>query len=166
MDKLRKIAKLFWYNKERLLLAALVCVLGWRVYDVFNPSETATVELPHLPPQRPTADDISSAAIPAPIAKRVEDNSFASIYKRNPFWYYSGQVKVETPSEEDRTPSISLLDIGNDRVRLQVGNNKKWCMKGAEFEGYKVRNIDSAAQTCEVYSAQSGRTETLRVEGR
>ena len=165
MGKLRKIAELFWHNKERLMFVALVCVLGWRVYEVMNPKAELVSAIPHLPPGRPTAEDVPAPPRPD-ISAPASDGSFDSIRKRNPFWYYSEQVKIDTAPKNDQPASITLVRIMGDRVRLEMNGEKKLCAKGDTFGEYEIRNIDPAAQTCEVYSAQSGRAETLSVSVR
>lgn len=165
MDKLRKIAELFWHNKERLVFVALVGVLCWRVYEVMNPQ--ALVDPPsHTAPRRPTEEDVPAPPVPKFRETPASDDTFASIHKRNPFWYYSGQAKTDTAPKNDQQASITLVRIMGDRARLEMNGKRKLCAKGDTFGDYEIRSIDSAAKTCEVYSGQSGRTETLNVKGR
>ena len=166
MDKLRKIAELFWYNKERLVFVLLLGFLCWRVYEVMNPPKEVLGSATSITaPRRPTAEDVPSPKGPEPTPPG-SDGSFDSIRKRNPFWYYSEQVKTDTAPKNDQQTSITLVRIMGDRARLEINGEKKLCAKGDTFGNYEIRNIDPAAQTCEVYSAQSGRTETLSVKSR
>lgn len=164
MDRLRKIGLLLWHNKERLFFAGLVAVLGWRAYQVMNPEKTPPPP-PHAAPRRPTEEDVPLPKIPPAIEPRVPDDAFATIHKRNPFWYYSGQTAPEQGPAPAAEPPITLVRILGNRARLAMDGAKKYCAEGDTFGHYEIVGVDREAQTCEVYSTQSGKTQTLHAQG-
>ena len=170
MDKLQKAGVWLWYNKERMVLIAMLVTLGYRGYQVFSPPpppnwerlqmpkdifpedpaelEGLNIELPGSPPVRPPMD------IPG---------TYVSLYNKNPFWYYSGQQKNE--SEQTVTAeqlNITLLDIqdagGNLRARLRTTSATKWYSENEQFEEFELLRINPDDNTVEISSERSGRT--------
>ena len=49
MEKIRKLVERIWYNKERIVFAILVVILGWNVYRALNPSDTDNPKVYRFP---------------------------------------------------------------------------------------------------------------------
>jgi hypothetical protein len=164
VEKLRKIGERLWYNKERMVLAILVVVLGWNVYKVVNPP---TGEKPpdYRPPSGALPPDWRPVEVPLPPDPRIP-GQWEMVYMPNPLWYYSTQSPLpKKTGEED--PGISLLRIRTVRdkacAQLQTANTRKWYYEGDAFESFVLLKINVDEGTCLVRSERLGRNVTLRV---
>lgn len=175
VDKLRKIGAWIWRNKERAVLLVVLVVLGYRGWALMSPrlppnwsrlqppkpqlpddlSELAeqNIELPPSPSLRPPAD------VPEP---------FASLYQKNPFWYYAGSGASR--SEQEITVeqlNIQLLNLqqvrGKWRARLRTTSTTKWYDEGEQFEEFEVLRINPDEKTVEIRSERYGRNFTLKM---
>lgn len=170
-DKFIKAGNWLWYGKELIVLLVMFGILGYRVYCVVypppppqwsalpqpmtelptDPAEMQGIEIPGDPPPRPAMD------VPG---------SYATLYNRNPFWYYSGQQKQN--AKQDITAAdlnITLVDIQNTggklRARLRTESATKWYSENDQFEKYELQKIDPDNNTVEIYSERYARTFTL-----
>jgi len=160
MDKLQKIFKGIWRFKERIVLVALLGVLGFKVYELFMPKELeaavddsiGTPPPPPPPPNRPPLD--------AP-------GQYAGLYRSNAFTYYS-----DTPTGKDQISGkeagielLKLQEMPDGRWRAQLKTNaKKWYYEGDEFEQFKLETINAEEQTVVVYAEKFAKTVTLRMQ--
>lgn len=171
MDKLQKIGSWIWYNKERMMLVVMIAVLAYRVYGVmypepsqtWSPISTPQAALPEDGEERQTLGLPANPPAPPPIGF---PGVYASLYERNPFWYYSGQAQQQsgqTARAEDL--NIQLVDIqvaaGRPRARLKTIRTEKWYSENEPFEEFELLQIDPDAQTVVVYSERFGRPFTL-----
>jgi len=162
MDKIQKFFKGLWRFKERIVLVALLCVLGYRVYELFTPKEIEAVvpqgsggaEPPEVAPGSPLTD--------AP-------GQYATLVRRSPFSIYS-DAKV---NEGDITPEelgLELQDIkkvGDKwRARIKTETARKWYDEGENFEEFVLESVDNESGTVEVYVTQFSRTVTLTLQKR
>lgn len=160
MDKLQKIFKGIWRFKERIVLIALLGVLGFKVYELFVPKEldAAVTDLagkpdpPSPPPNRPPLD--------AP-------GQYAGLYRSNAFTYFSDAPTEGGTGLTGREAGIELLDMkqvqGKWRVQLKTGAAKKWYDEGEEFEEFKVESINPDEKSVVVYAERFAKTVTLRL---
>ena len=171
MDKLQKIGSWIWYNKERMVLAVMVLVLAYRVYQVLNPPpprQWAMLAAPRmqLPDDAESRERLGLPSVPPPRPPMTLPGDYVSFYERNPFWYYSGTAGQDTGQDvrvEDL--NIQLLDIqtgpdGNPRARLRT-RTTAWYSEGDTFEEFEVTRIDPDTNSVVVYSERYGRPFTL-----
>jgi hypothetical protein len=116
-----------------------------------DPAEMQGIEIPGDPPPRPPMD------VPG---------TYAMLYNRNPFWYYSGQQKQNTAPEVTAADlNITLLDIQNAngrlRARMRGPGGTSWYSENATVENCQIRRIDPDNGTVEIYSERYARTFTL-----
>lgn len=166
VDKLRKFGEILWLNKERLILVAMVIVLCFQVYKVLNP-EVKELGEQALPP----TDDISSLdpqpTLPPDKPRPSIEGDDVWLYRRNPFWYFSGKKQGQTNANAEEV-NIQLVDIQDtgtrQRARLRTATTTKWYDINEPFEQYKLISVDVAGQTAVVYVESLSREITLQKE--
>lgn len=165
MDKIRKLADRIWYNKERIVFAILMVILGWNLYRALNPSDTDEERIYRFPKQ--DIDDRLDEQMPAPPAPpRLAQ--WKALYTPNPFWFNPSERRSEGPerSEEADIVLLRIRDVGGKpRVQLRTASATKWYWEGEQFESYQVFSIDPEAGTCQVRSERTGRNLTLSQRG-
>jgi hypothetical protein len=169
VGKLRKIGKWFWLNKERMLLAVLVIVLGVRVYGVVNPPP---LEKPafHPAPRAELPEDWEDAPpLPrqGPALERVDP---ATLRAANPFTVVGGGAQNDrrevTPASlgvrldsvrEMRGDYVAYISVGGGRARMTRA--------GDEFgDGqFRLESVDGSGQSATFWSQEAGRTFTVTV---
>jgi len=166
VDKLKNIGAVLWANKERMVLAVMVLVFGWRVYAVLNPEQS----LPAMNYRLPKADDgqIPKAAVPPAPAVR-QTVSLEAAYTPNPFWALSSQKEARA-SQGPEDAGISLLRIqkgrgGRVRAQIRTTSSTQWFDEGAPFESFHLLQINPEDGTCLVQSERLGKNITLRIAG-
>lgn len=168
-EKIRKIAQWLWLVKERLVLLIMLGIFAYRVYEVLNPPPPP-VKPPLRPPVRNMEELPRNLTPPrAPITPAPYlPGTYATLYNRNPFWYYSGPARDNTRDVRTEDLGITLLDIrevsgGRYRARLQIaGVPPKWCDIDEQFQGFQVQEINPDEGTVVVYAEREMRRVTLR----
>ena len=170
-DKFIKAGNWLWYSKELIVLLVMVGILVYRVYGVVNPPPPPKwTKLPRplteLPTDPAALQGIELPGDPTPRPPMDVPGSYAMLYNRNPFWYYSGQQKQD--SKQDVTAAdlnIKLLDIQNAggrlRAKLRTQSATAWYSENDQFEKYELQKIDPDNNTVEIYSERYARTFTL-----
>jgi hypothetical protein len=166
VDKLRKFGEVLWLNKERLILVAMVAVLCFQVYKVLNPEVKAAGEV-----TMPPTDDVSGLdpqpALPPDKPRLTISGDYVSLFRRNPFWYFSGKKQGNTTSNTEEV-GIQLVDIQDtgtrQRARLRTATTTKWYDINEPFEQYKLISVDVSGQSAVVYVESLGREITLQRE--
>jgi hypothetical protein len=174
VDKLRKISKWIWLNKERMLLAVMFALLCYRVYVVVYPPpppqfplvKAPTAHLPESPEER---KELGLPEAPPPRPPMDLPGNFSSLYNRNPFWYYSGQ-KQETGTEVTaENLGIKLLNIrevgGRWRAQLRTSSTTKWYDEGEQFEEFELQKINPEDKTVVIYAERYAKRFTLSIGG-
>ena len=135
MDKLQKIMKGVWRYKERIVLAVLLCVLAYRVYELFVPK---TLEASVQPP--------SGEYTPPEIAPNPETpdapGQYNTLVRRSPFSYYSDEIvdPNEITLEELGLELLSIREVsGKWRARIKTKTAKKMVRRGRKLRGICVR---------------------------
>lgn len=161
MDKLQKFFKGIWRYKERIVLAILVCVLAYRVYELFGPGEQPEqVQAVTIPPEPP--EIAPNAPAPDP------PGQYGTLVRRSPFSYYS-DAKVDTsgPSAEELGLKLLRVKEVGGKWRAQVTTpaitRGKWYDEGESFEEFVLESIDPEAGTADVYVERLAKTITLRL---
>lgn len=159
MDKLNKILKGLWRYKERMVLVVMLCFLGYRVYELFNPqpAETAAAavggepELPQIPPNDPPPD--------AP-------GQYYNMLHRSPFSYYS-DAPVDDRNALPPEIKLELLAIrqvsGKWRAQIRTETAKKWYDEGENFEEFVLESINPDENSAVVYVTRIARSVTVRI---
>lgn len=175
VDKLQKIGAWLWRNKERAVLLVMLVILGYRGYQLVSPPPMPN--WPRLQPPKPQLpDDLSELAeqnvelppVPSPRPPADVPESYASLYQKNPFWYYSGSGSSQGDQEITvEQLNIQLLNIqqvqGRWRARLRTTSTTKWYDEGEQFEEFEVIRINPDNQTVEIRSERYGRNFTLQL---
>lgn len=175
-DRIRKIAKWLWANKERLILVVLLIYLGMRVYKVFQKVEEEPLvlqrpgnEIPEdavqqkiVPPDRPEGLGPGGKGPP-----RRPPGSYGSLIDRNPFFYHAVPGGGRGRPEEEKW-DIELLQLqepvpGKVRARIRTQSATKWFDLGDSFEEYEIQDINMAEGTCTVYSSEYQRSKVLKL---
>jgi len=167
VDKLRKIGRWVWHNKERMILAVMVVFLCYRVYIVINPPQEVESINPQPPIER--VEQIPPEVMPPPVTMRppVEvPGNYTSLYRRNMFWVHSTLEQGEDNGEvtvEDL--ELNLVDIkeagGRWRARMRTSTAEEWYDEGEQFEEFELIEIRQDEGCVEVYAERYGRRFTL-----
>lgn len=166
VDKLRKFGEMLWLNKERFILVAMVAILCFQVYKVLYPDDKPSGVTP-LPPKA-LNDSFEAPPLPAPEPPITVSGDYVSLYRRNPFWYFSGRNQRGTTTD-DKSYEIALVGIqttgsGEPRAQLRTAATTKWYGVGDSFEQFRLQSVDASAQTAVVYVESLGRDVTLQME--
>jgi len=158
MDKIQKFFKGIWRYKERIVLVVLLCVLAFRVYELFVPKELeASAPVPAGPPPVPEI---------APGTPLTDAPGQYSLLRRSPFSIYS-DAKVDAGTMTPEELGLYLLDIkevaGKWRARIRTNSARKWYDEGENFEEFVLESIDPKAGTAVVYVERIAKTVTLRL---
>ena len=172
MDKLRKIGALLWNYKELMVLVVMLLVLVYRVYSVLvppPPSDWVRLVAPksQLPQDQQDRQEIGLPSNPPTRPLMDMPAVYVNFYERNPFWYHSGQARVETSERvtaEDL--NVQLLDVqdagGKPRARLQSARTTAWYSAGEQFEEFELLEIDSDTESVKIFSERYDRPFTLQ----
>ncbi|HNR29246.1 MAG TPA: hypothetical protein PKI11_00010 [Candidatus Hydrogenedentes bacterium] len=175
-DRVRKIAKWLWFNKERLILVIMLVYLGMRVRQVFEKVEET--QEPLILPSNVLPDDAQERQIVPPDRPegvgpggkgppRRPPGAYGSLIDRNPFWFHAAPGSGR-PGEEGERWDIQLLQLqepvpGKVRARIRTLSATKWFDLGDSFEEYEIQDIDMAAGTCTVYSSKYKKSKVLEI---
>lgn len=169
VDKLRKFGEFLWLNKERFILVVMVAILCFQVYKVLYPDEKPRGISP-VPPRSIDENTEGFTAPPIPPDKPTITISgdYVSLFRRNPFWFFSGRNQRNTNSDS-ADYEIHLVDIqvtaeGVRRAQLRTATTTQWYTEGAGFEQFRLESIDVDSQTAVVYVESLGREVTLQME--
>lgn len=168
MDKIRKLAEAFWYNKERIVLGVMVCILLWHVYSIFNPPPEEEPEEFIIPDGGRIADVLKEIAAPPDPPDERPVAQWEGIYTPNPFWALSAQSSI-TSRTSNAPADIRLIQImevrpGKWRARLKT-NVIGWYDEGASFESFQLIKIHPEDNSVEVRSDRLGKVLTLKAQG-
>ena len=166
VDKLRKIGELLWLNKERLILVAMVAVLCFQVYKVLNPEVKVVGEQAMAPTDDPSGLD-PQPSLPPDKPRLTISGDYVSLFRRNPFWYFSGKKQSTTTTSTEEVV-ISLVDIqdtgARQRAKMKTATTTQWYDIDESFEQFKLISVDVSGQSAVVYVESLGRELTLQKE--
>jgi hypothetical protein len=168
VDKVRKLAEAFWYNKERIVLGVMVCILLWHVYTIIYPPPEPELKTFVVPRAENIADAVKDIAPPPEPPDERPVAQWEGIYTPNPFWALSAQSS--TTSRTASAPAdISLIQIqegrpGKWRARLKT-NVMGWYDEGDSFESFQLIKINPENNSVEVRSDRLGKVLTLKAQG-
>jgi hypothetical protein len=168
VDKVQKIVEGLWNNKERMVLGIMILVLLGNIYNVLNPPKN--MPLPPRPVPSSTPEGIQpNPPPPSPQKRPAED--WSSVYKRNPFWYFSTPASAGGGGKQvQEKPDIAVTMIrsiaGKPRARLKTASREGWYTEGQKFESFELQKIDTQNNTCQVYSERHGKVFTIALESR
>lgn len=166
-DRLRKLGKLFWTYKERLILVGMLIYLGMQVYKVLQPTQEERLVL-----RRPSAE--LSAEIegipklpPTENPRRRLPGTYSALVNNNPFFAKSlGFGETTTPDTDDWKMEVVKIQEpvpGKPRAQIRTETTTKWYDVGEPFEAYEVQEIDVAGQTCTIYSTLQQKSKVFTV---
>jgi hypothetical protein len=170
-DRLVKAGNWLWHSKELIVLFVMIGIFAYRVYGVAYPPPPPPWAPPPQPPAQLPRDPEEMKKIeipgdPPPRPPMDVPGSYAMLYNRNPFWYYSGQQKQNAKPEVTAADlNMTLVDIQNTngrlRARLRTPSGTAWHAENDTFDNCELRKIDSDSNTVEIYSERYARTFTL-----
>lgn len=167
MEKLRRLGTWFWRYKERVVLAAMVCVWGLRVYRVLEPEKISS-ERPPSPPKSEVPEGMIPGAPPL-MVERDRPMDVSSLVRMNPFTAVGGGGAAESATRTE-DPGISLQKItrwrdGSYRAEVVTKTSKTFRVsEGEQFENFTVNRIDPDTNTVEVFSNELDKTIVLRAQ--
>lgn len=171
VDKLLKIGNWLWNAKERMVLAAMFCILCYRAYQVFYPPPPPQEKRLDFP--RKSLEDVDPSFIPPQPRSRIPSDlpgAYAGLYNRNPFWYHaraqSGQQQKEITPKDLGLSLHAIRQVGG-RLRAQLSTmsvKRRWYDEGEKFEEYELQEIDPENNTVVVYAERYARRFTLSIE--
>lgn len=173
MDKLQKIGAWIWWNKERMVLLAIIMVLAYRVYVVAFPPEPEPMLPPapprgELPPRAEAPPGLLPPQVPPPPPMDVPED-YAALAQRNPFSYRSAPTGPGTTAAGEEEADIQLLRIqvagGSPRGQFRTGGRNYWRTVGQQAGEYRVDDIDAEEGTAVVFAEQLQRPIQLAVRG-
>jgi hypothetical protein len=163
---LQKTGVWIWTQKEKMVLVILLCVFGFRVYQVVSgpppapPEDKTTRQAPEDDPE-----------LPGPRKARAPKVNYQSLVQRNPFSVYG--VSLGGPDSRDGEERIDLTLVrivpwhdGSHRAEMVSSRDPRARRyeEGEPFEGYRVETIDPVANTVTVYSSEHERSFTLEAQ--
>lgn len=163
MDRLRKIGKWLWLNKERLILVVMLVYLGMRVYKVFEPIQD--VEKLVKAPGNALPEGVVPPSPPEGRPPRRPPGQYSTLVNRNPFFFHATTARS---SQDEERWNITLLQLqepvpGKLRARIRTESTTKWYNLNESFEEYELQDISMAEQTCTVYSSRYQKSKVLEV---
>lgn len=170
MDKLHKFGVKLWRNKERMILVLLLCVLGFRVYQLVNPPPPPEPK-PHSAPRASIPDDWPDGPpVPEEGLRSVEMASGDALLADNPFTRLASTSASATKksAESDATQGLKLVRVteskrdGSISAMISVSGVTKRVQQGDEVKaGVRVQRIDVQAGTVELSTPEAGGSITL-----
>lgn len=160
MNKLRKILRWVWLNKERMVLIVVVLYLGYRVYIVAFPPPIEFEQVPQIPGQElPVAEGPGEAPFPPPPRMSVDRTALIG---RNMFVYRPG-TEIGEVRKADELKLLRLIEYepGKFRARIKTRATEKWYSVGDPFEDYELLNIDGEIQCVEIWSTETSEALTI-----
>jgi hypothetical protein len=169
VNRIRKIGNWLWLNKERLVLAVMVCFLVLRVYQVVSPQEAGPTARPYPLPGKELPPDSPPPGLPPapPPAPRTAD--WSQLWRYSIFNYRQPRVGTGPADRGDRqTVKLDVLRIrqmadGNYMAQIRTLRDK-WYREGEAFETYEVLDIDPEAQTVTIFVEQEQKAMTFSVQ--
>jgi hypothetical protein len=173
-DKLRKIGRFIWNNKERLILAGLLAYLVYRVYLVLQavPEEQVLIHPVHNAiPERIMAELEESGDLPPvpppPAPAPYPYGQYASLVRTNPF-YMHATTAAAGGGQETQQWDVAVLDVqepipGKRRARIRHGTSTAWYDEGDSFVAYELTAVDMEARTATIFSTEHRRSRTFEV---
>jgi len=163
---LQKTGVWIWNQKEKMVLVVLVCVFGFRVYQVVSGPPPAPPE-----PKKTTGAPEEDPELPGPRPDKSAKADFQSLIQRNPFSVYG--VSAAGSEDRDGEPRIDLTLLrivpwNDGTYRAEIVSSRdsraRRYEEGEPFEGYRVESIDPAGNTVTVYSSEYERSFTLQAQ--
>lgn len=171
VDKLLKIWKWIWNAKERMVLAAMFCILCYRAYQIFYPPPPPPEKRLEFP--RKSLEDVEQNFVPPRPHTRIPSDlpgSYAGLYNRNPFWYHArvqGSQQQQEITPKDLGLSLHAVREVGGRLRAQLSTmsvKRRWYDEGEPFEEYELQEIDLENKTVVVYAERYAKRFTLSIE--
>ncbi len=162
---LQKTGIWIWNQKEKMVLLILVCVFGFRVYQVVSGP-------PPAPPDDHTKlSSPDNPELPGPGSVRPPKVDYQGLVQRNPFSIYG--ISTAREGERGSEPRIDLVLVrivpwndGTHRAEIisSQDSRPRRYEENEPFEGYRVESINPSANTVTVYSSEHGRSFTLEAQ--
>ena len=158
MENLRKFGIACWESKERVVLAIVVLVLGFRVYLLINPVPDKTLKLYKDPSLVTTVDPE-----PPPPPKPTPSPLPVTPLLRTPIFDYKrpsardSKTDFNLTEEDEKLKLLRIIDDGRGghKAQISTGASRKLLAEGASFESYTVMNIDYDTECVTIYSEKS-----------
>lgn len=166
MDKLRKITSWCWQTKERIVLAVMVILLGYRVYSLVYTGEN---DDPEFMPISPGAQYQGETIIPPPTPLPYDMDPVTRLI-RNPLFNYTpprgGKSSGDSGAgEEGEIRVLRIVPYGDHyRAQITTGAARKLFSEGEKFESYQLMSIDADTECCEIYSESLSKLIEVCVE--
>lgn len=161
MDKIRKGAAWCWETKERLVVAIMVILLGYRVYSLVYTNEAEEDIAKVRPPKTVYSKEIDG---PPPIPPPFEIDPVTRLERKRLFQYVTprgGSTRNQSDGglEEGEIRVLRIVSDGSGGYKAQIttGASRKLIPEGEKFESYQLMTIDADTGCCEIYSESLGR---------
>lgn len=155
-----------WNVKERIVFGLMVCVLGFRVYQLLvEPPE------PPEPPPPPPIEYPYGVPEPPPKTPAVDTSESALLYAKPDMFTQrkadegGGIDETGKPKETDLV--LHSIQAMGPMAQLSMGEDgsKRFVREGDVFESdYTVREIDPDKGEVKVYHSETKKTYTLTIE--
>lgn len=169
MNAIRKIGAWLWNSKERMVLAVMVVVLCYRVYQVVNPPLDDENQPVFTPPSN-DPKGIVPPPPPPPVPFAPPTENWSLIWRRSSWQWQPRTDRRDQNAEAELSINLELLDImelPNGRVRAQiksVAGSGKWYDEGDPFESYTLISIDPDTNSCVIFAEVISRNIELFIE--
>lgn len=157
MDKLRKVGIWLWDVKERVVLALMVILLGYRVYTLVNAEEDLK-KLSLKPPGNP----VVNVDPPPRVPDQPSPEPVIRLVRRSPFAYVSpssraSRTESSGDNKDDDVRVLRIVEVtgGVYRAQITTGGAAKTIAEGGSFESYQLKSIDPDTGCCIIYSENS-----------
>lgn len=167
MDKIRKTFQWLWFAKERIVLVAMLFLLGVRIHSIFNPEAGEDPIASFGPPRTELQEDVDRPGIPPRTATSDIKGDWASVVRQPPFIYDdregSGGPRTPDPSAALGLKLIMIQTTrGITKAFIETPNGaRKWYEEGESFEKYQLLRIDAENNTCDLYDDSEAREVTI-----
>lgn len=171
MNWLRKIGNWLWLNKERMVLAVMVCILIFRVYQVLNPgAEGINTGVFQPPRDQIPADDPRLPQLPPLVSPNPVSEDWSKLWRFSLFTYRQprqGGPGGRSPNQSEEL-DLTLLQIrskgdGTWLAQIKTASRTAWKEKGESFEQYTLQEIDPDTQCVTIFSEQRQQPLTICV---
>ncbi len=143
------------------MLAIMVVILCYRVYQVVNPPEDVDPKDDFRLPGDMLPADVETPGIPPQIPGLPDSENWTILWRKNPFiWVEPGTRGPIT--DEGEEIDLRLLNIqetadGSYIAQIKSPTRRGWYKEGAPFESYEVITIEADEECVWVFAEEVGR---------
>ncbi len=146
-----------------MVLAVMVCILIFRVYQVLNPPPDP--EGPKIfGPANPTPPEESPVPLPPAAPQNPVSEDWTRIWRLTPFRFPPPRTAGSGADPNDTNPGTlvtleQIRDIGGGsyRAKIRTASRSAWHAAGDQFEQFTLMSIDPEQNCVTIFSEQEAK---------